>query len=123
MPTPVKDFWTKPVSPDLNITEIEFGYTEQSGKKRRYRAEQKTDKTAFHTFVYIVLDTKKKSHNPWYRLSEMKPKVRVINLDDAAVQTELWAKRVARKFVSKIETKAKKQKAVMKPDLLNKEFT
>jgi len=103
MPTPVKNFWTKPVSPDLNITEIEFGYTEQNGKKRRYKAEQRTDRAAWQTFVFILLDTKKKQHNPWIRLKEMKPKVKITNLDDEAVQTELplIAKRVARKFVSK----------------------
>jgi hypothetical protein len=100
MPTPVKDFWTKPVSPGLNITEIEFGYTEQGGKKKRYKAEQKTDKLSFQTFVFILLDTKKKSINPWYRLSEMKKKVRVINLDDEAIQTELPLK-VAKKFMNR----------------------
>ena len=103
MPELVKKFWTNPSDPPLNLKEISFGYVEQDGKERKYKAEPRSDQLMFHTFVHNLLAAKKKSYNPWPSLNYLKKRVKITDLTAEAVQTELpiLSKRRARQVIKK----------------------
>lgn len=98
----VKNFWTDPKDPPVGAKELSFGYTDDKGRKIKYKAEVKGDDVLnFHAFVYSLLSSKRKNLLPWPALKRLKDKVKITNLADEAVQTELPLK-VASRFLAQI---------------------
>jgi hypothetical protein len=95
----VKDFWTEPKDPPLTARSITFGYTDDHGKKFKYKAEIKGDDLFnFHAFVHALLDAKRKSLLPWVIVKDLKNKVKITNTADESEQIELSLK-VASRFL------------------------
>jgi hypothetical protein len=95
----VKDFWIKPPDPPISVKSIDFGYTRD--KKVQYRAEVlDNDNQSFHSFVFLILKSKKQNLLPWPLVKSLKDKVKITNLDDKARQEELPLKIASRYLIS-----------------------
>jgi hypothetical protein len=98
----VKDFWIEPKDLPVTIKEVTFGYTDNRGKKVRYKVEMKNnDRQAFHTFIFGLIKSKKKNLLPWPLVNKLKNSVKITDMDAEAVQEELPLK-VASRFLNSL---------------------
>jgi hypothetical protein len=96
----VKNFWIKPENLPVTIKEFSFGYEDEKGKQRHYKASIKGgDLRSFHSFIFAIKLCKAKSLLPWAipQVREVKNKVSIINPTDDSEQTEMVL-RVASSF-------------------------
>ena len=97
----VKDFWIRPIELSVQARKFSFGYVDEKGKKKRYKAEVKgEDLESFHDFVFKIMAAKKKNQLPWPFVTKVKDKVKITNLDDTEEQMEMDL-RVARRYYEK----------------------
>jgi hypothetical protein len=98
----VKNFWVEPKDPPVTAREISFGYTDDRGKKIRYKVEVKNgDLKSFHIFVFQLMKCQKKNILPWTCVGKLKNTVKITDLDADSIQEELPLK-VASRYLSSL---------------------